>query len=102
MKPIPRRKFIQGTAMAGGALFLSPALKTFKLLDAQSQDNYFQKEFGIDETLCHKLLAKALSKGGDFADLYFEYSVSNYIGLEDGKVNRSYGDISLGVRDPDS
>ena len=63
----------------------------------QPSGNYFLKEFGIDETLCRKLLAKALSKGGDFADLYFEFTVSNYLGLEDGKVNQSYGDISLGV-----
>jgi len=97
MKPIPRRKFIQGTALAGGALLLLPALKACKFMDKQSSGNYFLKEFGIDETLCRKLLAKALSKGGDFADLYFEYSVSNYLGLEDGKVNQSYGDISLGV-----
>ena len=97
MKPIPRRKFIQGTALAGGALLLNPALNAFKFLDTQSSDNYFLKEFGIDETICRKLLAKALSKGGDFADLFFEYSVSNYLGLEDGKVNQSYGDISLGV-----
>lgn len=97
MKSIPRRKFIKGTAMAGGAMFLLPAMNACKYLDKQNSGNYFQKEFGIDETLCRKLLAKALSKGGDFADLYFEYTVSNYLGLEDGKVNRSYGDISLGV-----
>jgi TldD protein len=97
MKSIPRRKFIQSAALAGGALIALPALKACKFLDAQSSGNYFLKEFGIDETLCRKLLAKALSKGGDFADLYFEYSVSNYLGLEDGKVNQSYGDISLGV-----
>jgi TldD protein len=97
MKSIPRRKFIQGAALAGGALIFLPALKACKFLDGQSSGNYFLKEFGIDETLCQKLLAKALSKGGDFADLYFEYSVSNYLGLEDGKVNQSYGDISLGV-----
>ncbi len=97
MKSIPRRKFIYGTALSGGAMFLLPALKACKFLDTQSSGNYFLKEFGIDETLCRKLLEKALSKGGDFADLYFEYTVSNYLGLEDGKVNQSYGDISLGV-----
>lgn len=97
MKPIPRRKFIQSTAMIGGSLFLLPAFKAGSFLDTQSTGNYFLKEFGIDETLCRKLLAKALSRGGDFADLYFEYAVSNYLGLEDGKVNQSYGDISLGV-----
>jgi len=97
MKTIPRRKFIQSTAMAGGALLLLPELQAGRLLDIQPSGNYFMKEFGIDETLCHKLLAKALSRGGDYADLYFEFTVSNYLGLEDAKVNQSYGDISLGV-----
>jgi TldD protein len=97
MKTIPRRKFIQGTAMAGGALLLLPGSGAFNFLEAEGSKNYFLKEFGIDENLCQKLLAKALSKGGDFADLYFEFTVSNYLGLEDGKVNQSYGDISLGV-----
>jgi len=96
MESLSRRKFIQRTALAGGALFLLPNLEASMLSD-NSSGNYFLKEFGIDESICQKLLAKALSKGGDFADLYFEYSVSNYLGLEDGKVNQSYGDISLGV-----
>jgi len=96
MESLSRRKFIQRTALMGGALFLLPELEASMLSD-NSSGNYFLKEFGIDESLCQKLLAKALSKGGDFADLYFEYSVSNYLGLEDGKVNQSYGDISLGV-----
>ena len=96
MESLSRRKFIQRTALAGGAMLLLPGLEASMLSD-NSTGNYFLKEFGIDETLCQKLLAKALSKGGDFADLYFEYSVSNYLGLEDGKVNQSYGDISLGV-----
>ncbi len=97
MKPIPRRKFLQDTAMAGGALFFLPNLEAGRLLTTEPTGNYFLREFGIDETLCRKLLAKALSKGGDFADLYFEFNVSNYLGLEDGKVNQSYGDIGLGV-----
>jgi len=97
MKPLSRRKFIQNAALAGGAMLFLPELEASMLLDTKSTGNYFLKEFGIDETLCQKLLAKALSKGGDFADLYFEYSVMNYLGLEDGKVNQSYGDISLGV-----
>ncbi|HEY3370013.1 MAG TPA: TldD/PmbA family protein [Prolixibacteraceae bacterium] len=97
MKLLSRRKFIQNTALLGGAMLILPELEASMLLKDQASGNYFLKEFGIDETLCQKLLAKALSKGGDFADLYFEYSVSNYLGLEDGKVNQSYGNISLGV-----
>lgn len=97
MKPIPRRKFIRDTALAGGALLMLPSLKACNVTGTQSTANYFVKEFGIDDALCQRLLAKALSKGGDFADLFFEYSVQNFLGLEDGKVNQSYGDISLGV-----
>jgi TldD protein len=97
MKPIQRREFIKGTALAGGALLLMPGLEAGNFMHATDSGNYFLAEFGIDEILCRKLLAKALSKGGDFADLYFEYTVSNYLGLEDGKVNQSYGNIGLGV-----
>ncbi len=97
MKLIPRRKFIQGTALAGGALIFLPELEAKAWLSDHNGGGYFLKEFGIDDALCQRLLAKALSRGGDFADLYFEYTLSNYIGLEDGKVNQSYGDISLGV-----
>jgi TldD protein len=38
-----------------------------------------------------------LSKGGDFADLFFEHAISNRITLEDGKVNRASSNIALGV-----
>lgn len=96
MKQITRRKFIQGTTLAGGALLFHPLLKEFEFSHAPG-DDYFLREFGIDEALCRRLLSKALSKGGDFADLYFEHALSNTLGLEDGKVNSSYGNISLGV-----
>jgi TldD protein len=43
------------------------------------------------------LLKKALLHGGDFADLYFEHTLRNWLILEDGKVNQSYGQIKLGV-----
>ena len=97
MKFITRRKFIQDTALAGGALMFLPAIKGCRTADTAVSGNYFLKEFGIDESLCRKLLTKALSKGGDFADLYFEFTVSNNLGLEDGKVTQSNGSISLGM-----
>jgi hypothetical protein len=45
MKPIPRRKFIKGTAIAGGALFLLPELEASMLLKSDAGTNYFLKEF---------------------------------------------------------
>ncbi|MBN2274725.1 MAG: TldD/PmbA family protein [Bacteroidales bacterium] len=94
---IPRRKFIRSAALAGGSMVLLPHLKGNAMVLASPANGYFLNEFGIDEALCRKLLSKALSRGGDFADLYFEHTVSSFLGLEDGKVNRSYGDITLGV-----
>jgi TldD protein len=97
MKQISRRRFIRDTTLAGGVMLLLPGPGSIPLFEPDGSGSYFLEEFGIDDGICRKLLSKALSRGGDFADLYFEFSVSNYMGLEDGKVNRSYGDISLGV-----
>ncbi|WP_339135221.1 MAG: TldD/PmbA family protein [Candidatus Electrothrix sp. GW3-4] len=58
---------------------------------------FFESEFGVHDGLYKKILDKALSKGGDFADLYFEHTISNSVILEDGKVNRTYSHIDLGV-----
>jgi TldD protein len=43
------------------------------------------------------VLDEALSKGGDYADLYFEHTIDNRVVLEDGKVNQAYCDVILGV-----
>jgi TldD protein len=59
--------------------------------------DYFQREFGVSDDLCHRALAAALARGGDFADLYFEHTVSNTIVLEDGRVNRALSSVDLGV-----
>jgi TldD protein len=32
--------------------------------------------FGVDEALLRDALTEAMARGGDFADLYFEHSVS--------------------------
>lgn len=66
------------------------------LLGAENP-GYFEREFGISDALCQKVLAEALAKGGDFADLFFEHTISNWIVLEDGKVSRAFSDVALGV-----
>ena len=58
---------------------------------------HFNQSFGIDLNLCSKLLETALLRGGDFADLYFEHTLGNWLMLEDGRVNQSYGLVNIGV-----
>ena len=39
----------------------------------------FEEQFGIDDTVLGNLLSVALHHGGDFADLFFEYSLRNSV-----------------------
>jgi TldD protein len=98
MKKITRRSFLKSTATAAAVTIATPVLsKGWYGLARADTPAYFEQEFGITDSLCQKVLAEALSRGGDFADLYFEHTISNWLILEDGKVNRAYSDIALGV-----
>jgi TldD protein len=59
-------------------------------------DDYYGL-FGVDEGLIRQVMAKAMSQGGDYCDLYFEHTISNYVGMEDAAVNRAYSDVDYGV-----
>jgi TldD protein len=57
---------------------------------------YFDR-FGVSQALIAETLSAALSRGGDFADVFFQHRVSHDLGLEDGEVNRAYTSVELGV-----
>ncbi|MGD8534560.1 MAG: TldD/PmbA family protein [Candidatus Aminicenantes bacterium] len=99
MKKISRRSFIKTAASAAAVSIAAPVVlpRGWYGLAGAEKPGYFEREFGISDNLCQKVLAQALSKGGDFADLYFEHTITNSLSLEDGKVNRAYSDVSLGV-----
>jgi TldD protein len=94
MNKITRRSFLKSTALAAATVALPNAWYHLARADEPA---YFEREFGITDSMCQKVLAQALSKGGDFADLFFEHTISNWVLLEDGKVNRAYCDVALGV-----
>ncbi len=58
-------------------------------------DNPFATWFGIDEALVRKVLAAAMERGADFADVYFEHSRSTSIGMEDGIVSRGSTGVAV-------
>ena len=102
MTTISRRSFLKTGATAAAVSVAAPALNKgwYGLAGADAGadvQGYFEREFGISDAVCRKILAEGLAKGGDYADLYFEHTISNYLILEDGKVNRAYSDIALGV-----
>ncbi len=98
MKKVSRRSFIKTGAAAAAVTIATPLLpRGLYGLARADTTGYFENEFGITDGLCQKVLAEALSRGGDFADLFFEHTISNRIILEDGKVNRAYSNVALGV-----
>jgi TldD protein len=99
MKKISRRSFLKTTAKAAAVTIAAPIVlpEGWYGLARADTPGYFEAEFAITDGLCQKVLAEALSKGGDFADLYFEHTISNWLMLEDGKVNQAYSDVALGV-----
>jgi TldD protein len=98
MKNFSRRDFLKTGAAAVAATVASPLLsRGWYALPGAELSGYFEREFGITDALCRKVLAEALARGGESADLYFEHTISNYLMLEDGKVNRAFSDIALGV-----
>jgi TldD protein len=99
MRLISRRSFLSTTAQAAAAGLAAPVLTGgFRAFAAPvAAPGYFEREFGATDALCRKILSAALAKGGDFADLFFEHSIGNWLILEDGKVNRAYCNVDLGV-----
>ena len=61
-----------------------------------NMNNYYD-HFGVNETIIREVMAEALSRGGDYTDVYFQHQIANYITLEDKAVNRAYSNIDFGV-----
>jgi len=101
MGNMSRRKFLragaQGVAVAAIPLiFRVDPLAAFAQPETTQLADYY-KHFGVDEEVLRKVMAAALSRGGDYCDLYFEHSIANTIGLEDNAVNRAYSNVDMGV-----
>src|SRR6201993_988994 len=61
----------------------------------QNQNLFFQK-FGITPDDLQRYLGEALSAGGDYADLYFEYLTSTSISVDESLVKSASQGISAG------
>jgi TldD protein len=85
-------------AGCGGAAAEPPLVKPAAKPPASpvvENEDFFGK-FAVDESMVRKVLAQALSKGGDFADLFFQHRTTNYLGLRDGEVDTAYTAVDLG------
>jgi TldD protein len=53
--------------------------------------------FGLDTHVYESLLSEALSRGGDYADLFFEYVTSGSISFEEGITRAASKGVSMGL-----
>ncbi|SHF23124.1 TldD/PmbA family protein [Dysgonomonas macrotermitis] len=67
---------------------------------------HYNEATNISDILAHfrvstedlqKVLNESLSKGGDYADLFFEHTINHNIALRDGEVNRASSNVDYGV-----
>jgi TldD protein len=63
----------------------------------QFADSIFATRFGITRRDLEKYLAEAMSQGGDYADLYFEYLATSSISIDESMVKSAAQGVTLGV-----
>src|SRR3954452_7022204 len=59
--------------------------------------SFFASRFGITERDLENYLSEALSNGGDYADLYFEYLATSSISIDESIVKSATQGVSMGV-----
>lgn len=93
-----RRNFIRtgGLALAGAVAAPTFASDLTGNKEAAPVSSAMQ-HFGITHADVRKTLTAALEKGGDYADLFFEHTYTNSVGLQDGDVNRTNSNIDFGM-----
>src|SRR6185295_5602350 len=63
----------------------------------QFSDSIFATRFGISRQDLEGYLGEALSQGGDYADLYFEYLLTSSISIDESMVKSAAQGVSMGV-----
>src|SRR5260370_40966200 len=60
-------------------------------------ETFFGQRFGITERDLERYLGEALSAGGEYADLYFEYFATSSVSLDESIVKSATQGVTLGV-----
>ena len=95
---VNRRNFIKtGSAVVAGSMILPRLMQSCQNVQISENVKSYLDHFEVSAEMLQKVVATAMSKGGDYADLFFEHKISNNISLQDGKVNRASSNIDFGV-----
>lgn len=64
---------------------------------ASAQPQEYVDRFGLTDEDLHKILNFALSRGGDFAEIFLEYRINSFINMEEDIIRETGESISLGL-----
>ncbi len=99
-----RRRFLQAAGLGTASLTLPTWLgcSTRKGVEtvaaaAPLPENPFLEWFNVDQQVIRRVMTTLTARGADAADLYFEYTRSNSISLEDGVIGKADSSIEEGV-----
>ena len=92
-----RRDFIKTGSAALVGIAAIPQISCNPMTNVSADLSTMLNHFNVTGNDLRKVITVALEKGGDYADLYFEHTISNNLGLQDGEVNRAASDIQYGV-----
>src|SRR5512139_810537 len=95
VRDIPRRKFLELSMKGGLLIAATPALLT-QLVSCTGSGSA-PSGIELDKQLLARIVAKALEKGGDFADVYLENRISRQIVMEESKFKSGLYGISQGA-----
>ena len=95
---LKRREFIRLSGItAAGSMIIPTLFNSCNRKTVSDSVAGYMEHFEVTTEQLQKVLAAALEKGADYADLYFEHTVSNSTSLQDNEVNSAYSDITFGV-----
>ena len=93
---IPRREFLKMSMKGGLIMAATPTLLT-NLVSCSPGTVSGSIGLDLDKSILQKVIAKALEKGGDFADVYLENRISRQIVMEESKFKTGLYGISQGA-----
>ncbi|MBM3310985.1 MAG: TldD/PmbA family protein [Candidatus Aminicenantes bacterium] len=91
---LKRRRFLEWSLKGGALIVAAPSVLTHFWACGGKPDS---AAAALDPGLLARAVARALAKGGDFADVYVEHRVSRSILLEEGKYKSAVFGVSQGV-----
>jgi len=95
VRDIPRRKFLELSMKGGLLIAATPALLT-RLVSCKNGATA-SSGLDMDREMLARVIAKAVEKGGDFADIYLENRISRQIVMEESKFRSGLYGISQGA-----